>query len=100
MFCFGPLLIQFLFLGNSEEKMLLQVDLAGKVLYLLTLMVLLLLYLQKWKRNRRGGRHVQTTNPVNVVRGDNGSETIGGQIARRVRASVAVGEVGDATGGQ
>ncbi|KAL4654975.1 hypothetical protein ACB092_01G418700 [Castanea dentata] len=67
---------------SGEEKMLLQLDLAGKVAYLLTLIVLLLLYLQKWKRNRRGGRHVQTTNRVNVV-----------------RANVAGGEVGDTTGG-
>nr|POF05010.1 hypothetical protein CFP56_23547 [Quercus suber] len=69
----------------GEEKMLLQLALAGKV----------------WKRNRGGGRrHVQTTNRVNVVRGDNGGETIRGQIARKFRANVAVGEVGDTTGGQ
>lgn len=89
MFCFDPLLTQFLFLGNSEEKILLQLDLAGKVLYLLTLIVLLLLYLRKWKRNRGGGRrHVQSTGRANVVRGDggNGGETISSQIAREVRA--------------
>ena len=84
--------------------MLLLLDLAGTVLYLLTLIILLLLYLRKWKRNRGGGRrHVQrlqTTNRVNVVRGDNGGETIRGQIARRVRANIAGGEVGDTTGGQ
>ena len=84
--------------------MLLQLDLAGRLLYLLTLIILLLLYLQKWKRNRGGGhRHVQrlqTTNHVNVVRGDNGGGTINGEIARRVRANVAVGEVRDTTGGQ
>ena len=82
LFCFDPLLTQFLFLSNSEEKMLLQVDLAGKVLYLLTLIVLLLLYLRKWKRN------VQSTGRANVVRGDggNGGETISSQIAREVRA--------------
>ena len=81
--------------------MLLQLDLAGKVLYLLTLIVLLLLYLRKCKRNRGGGRrHVQTTNRVNVVHGDNGGETMRGQIARRFRANVAVDEVGDTTGGQ
>uniref|UniRef100_A0A7N2L2L6 Uncharacterized protein n=1 Tax=Quercus lobata TaxID=97700 RepID=A0A7N2L2L6_QUELO len=85
---------------RSEEKMLLQLDLAGKVLYLLTLIVLLLLYLRKCKRNRRDGRHVQTTNRLNVVRGDNGGETVRGQIVRRVRANVASGEVGDTTGGQ
>ena len=82
------------------KKMLLQLDPVGKVVYLLTLIVLLLLYLRKWKRNRRGGRHVQTTYRVNVVRGDNGGETIRGQIAKRVRANVAGGEVGDTTGGQ
>ena len=80
--------------------MLLRLELAGKVVYLLIRIVLLLLYLQKSKSNRRGGRHVQTTNRVNVVRGDNGGETIRGQIARRVRANVAGGEVGDTTGGQ
>ncbi|XP_023905367.1 uncharacterized protein LOC112017131 [Quercus suber] len=86
---------------SGEEKMLLQLDLAGKVLYLLTLIILLLLYLRKWKRNRGGGRrHVQTTNRVNVVRGDNGGDTIRGQIARRFRANVAGGEVRDTTGGQ
>ena len=87
-FCFGHLLIQFLFLGNSEEKMLLLLDLAGKVLYLLTLIVLLRLYLRKWKRNRRGGLHVQSTGRANVVRGDgdNGGETISGQMVREVRA--------------
>ena len=80
--------------------MLLQLDLARKVVYLLTLIVLLLSYLQKWKCNRRGGCHIQTTNRVNVVRGDNVGETIRGQIARRVRANVAGGEVGDTTGDQ
>ncbi|KAF3952846.1 hypothetical protein CMV_021646 [Castanea mollissima] len=85
---------------SGEEKMLLQLDLAGKGAYLLTVIVLLLLYIQKCKRNRRGGRHVRTTNRVNVVRGDNGGETIRGQIIPRVRADVAGGEVGDTTGGQ
>ena len=84
--------------------MLLQLDLAGRVLYLLTLILLLLLNLRKWKRNRGGGRrHVQrlqTTNHVNVVRGDNGGGTINGEIAGRVRANVAVGEVRDTMGGQ
>ena len=71
--------------------MLLQLDLAGKVLYLLALIVLLLLYLRKWKRNRGGGRrHVQSTGRANVVRGDggNGGETISSQIAREVRFDV------------
>ena len=77
-FCFCPLLIQFLFLGNSEEKMLLLHDLAGKVLYLLTLIILLLLYLRKWKRNRGGGRR----------RGEVG-DTTGGQYAGEVRFNVA-----------
>ena len=80
--------------------MLLQLELAGKVVYLLIRIVLLLLYLQKSKSNRRGGRHVQTTNRVNFVRGDNGGETIRGQIARRVCANVTGGEVGDTTGCQ
>ncbi|XP_075651857.1 uncharacterized protein LOC142622296 isoform X1 [Castanea sativa] len=82
---------------SGEEKMLSQLDLAGKVVYLLILIVLLLLYLQKWKRNCRGGRHVQTTNRVNIVRGDNGGETIRGQIARRSRANIAMRVT---TGGQ
>ena len=81
-----------------------QLDLAGRVRYLLTLIILLLLNLRKWKRNRGGGRrHVQrlqTTNHVNVVRGDNGGGTINGEIAGRVRANVAVGEVRDTMGGQ
>lgn len=68
--------------------MLLHLEVAGKALYVLVLVVLLLLYLGEWKRNRRGGRHVQTTGRANVVRGDgdNGGETISGQIAREVRA--------------
>ncbi|KAM3762687.1 hypothetical protein ACB098_01G365600 [Castanea mollissima] len=80
--------------------MLLQLDLAGKAAYLLTVIVLLFLYIHKYKCNRRGGRHVRTTNHVNVVRGDNGGETIRGQIIMRVRADVAGGEVSDTTGGQ
>ena len=68
--------------------MLLHLEVAGKALYVLVLVVLLLLYLGGWKRNRRGGRHVQTTGCANVVRGDgdNGGETISGQIAREVHA--------------
>ncbi|KAL4654973.1 hypothetical protein ACB092_01G418500 [Castanea dentata] len=77
--------------------MLLHLEVAGKALYVLVLVVLLLLYLGEWKRNRRVGRHFQTTGRANVVRGDgdNGGETISGQIARQVHAVVD-----DTMGGQ
>ncbi|XP_075633735.1 uncharacterized protein LOC142606236 [Castanea sativa] len=82
---------------SGEEKMLLHLEVAGKALYVLVLVVLLLLYLGEWKRNRRAGRHVQTTGRANVVRGDgdNGGETISGQIAREFHAVVD-----DTMGGQ
>uniref|UniRef100_A0A7N2L332 Uncharacterized protein n=1 Tax=Quercus lobata TaxID=97700 RepID=A0A7N2L332_QUELO len=77
--------------------MLLHLEVAGKALYVLVLVVFLLLYLGEWKRNRRGGRHVQTTGRANFVGGDgdNGGETISGQIASEVHAIVD-----DTMGGQ
>ncbi|XP_030950152.1 uncharacterized protein LOC115974073 [Quercus lobata] len=82
---------------SGEEKMLLHLEVAGKALYVLVLVVFLLLYLGEWKRNRRGGRHVQTTGRANFVGGDgdNGGETISGQIASEVHAIVD-----DTMGGQ
>uniref|UniRef100_A0A7N2L251 Uncharacterized protein n=1 Tax=Quercus lobata TaxID=97700 RepID=A0A7N2L251_QUELO len=52
---------------------------------------------EEWKRNRRGGRRVQTTGRANFVGGDgdNGGETISGQIASEVHAIVD-----DTMGGQ
>ena len=77
--------------------MLLHLEVAGKALYVLVLVVFLLLHLGEWKRNRRGGRCVQTTGRANFVGGDgdNGGETISGQIASEVHAIV-----NDTMGGQ
>ena len=72
VFFFSLVLIQFLCL-HREEKLLLQIEVAGQIVYLFVLIVVLFFALRKCKRN--GGR-VQTTVCVNAD-----GDTSGDQIA-------------------
>ena len=79
----------------------LQLDVAGKLVYLLSATVMLFIVLLKlrcwYRRNTRVGGHAHNTGRVNVVRGDNGAHTTSGQIAIEVHHDVTGDDAEDDT---
>ena len=70
--------VDTVFFCDREEKLLLYLDVGGKIIYLLILIAMLFSALRKCKRN---GRRRQTTVHVNGAASDDDGDTSSGEIA-------------------
>ena len=70
--------VDTVFFCDREEKLLLYLDVGGKIIYLLILIAMLIFALRKCKRN--GGRR-QTTLRFNGAASDDDGDTCSGEIA-------------------
>lgn len=101
MFVFLWFWFNFFFCKTREVELSLQLDVAGKLVYLLSATVMLFIVLHKLKcccrRNTRVGGHAHNTGRVNVVQGDTGGHTTSGQIATEVHHDVTGDDAEDDT---